>query len=280
MRCLALVLLTSVVVACTPPTPGPGPLSFTASAPDGTPVLLTGIISKPERGDGPFAAAVLLPSCEGISPHRDDPWVERLNAWGFVTLQVDSFTLRGYKDGICQAPAAVTPTLRARDAHAAKALLAELPYVDPERIVLVGWAHGAWSTLIALSETPSLGGEETLADDAEPGSEETPVEQEAYVPPFRAGVAFYPWCEPATTIYVPLLILSGELDDWTPPYRCIKMKELSPAEIVVEIYSGAYHDFDVRGRDKLFEGRRLKFDQAATEEATQVMEEFLRFQIN
>ena len=205
---------------------------------------------------------MLLPSCEGISPHRDKPWVTRLVSWGFVTLQIDSFTRRGYKGGVCGEPAQVSPPLRARDALAAKGLLAEQPYVDPDNIVLIGWGHGAWSTLLALGDTRTLN------------------DGDADVPHFKAAVAFYPWCEPAITVYVPLLVLSGELDDWTPVFRCIKMKQLSPAPITIEIYSGAYHDFDVRGRDRKVDGHRLKYDKTTTEQAAQDMEKFLKHHIN
>ena len=69
---------------------------------------------------------------------------------------------------------------------------------------------------------------------------------------FAAAVAFYPECAAGfwTRAYraaAPLLILSGELDDWTPAAPCQRLADRAreqgqPVSIVV--YPGAYHSFD------------------------------------
>jgi dienelactone hydrolase len=72
-------------------------------------------------------------------------------------------------------------------------------------------------------------------------------------PGFLAAVAFYPGCRTLSRAktpyrsYAPLLILSGEADDWTPAEPCrqlaaIAQKEASSVEIVT--YPGAHHSFD------------------------------------
>ena len=62
---------------------------------DGNPIMLAGILTKPE-GKGPFPAVVLLHGCAEIddSNNRDKTWAKRLVSWGFVTLQVDSLRPR------------------------------------------------------------------------------------------------------------------------------------------------------------------------------------------
>jgi dienelactone hydrolase len=72
-------------------------------------------------------------------------------------------------------------------------------------------------------------------------------------PAFRSAVAFYPGCRTLTRAktpyrpYAPLLILSGEADDWTPAAPCAQLVDIAkdqgaPADIVV--YPGAHHSFD------------------------------------
>ena len=78
--------------------------------------------------------------------------------WGFVVL---SPVRRGYGRsggafaetyGSCETPAYVEAGLEtARDIEAAIAYLAQQPYVDRERIVLVGQSAGGWGSLAAAS---------------------------------------------------------------------------------------------------------------------------------
>src|SRR5512140_1480438 len=102
---IALILTLSFASCAQAPLPGkierpkdPNSVSFqssTAFATFGGGVLnLTGRLKNP-GGVGPFPAVVLLHGCGGISQRRDHRWAERLTGWGYVTLQVDSFGLRG-----------------------------------------------------------------------------------------------------------------------------------------------------------------------------------------
>jgi poly(3-hydroxybutyrate) depolymerase len=69
----------------------------------GQELLLSGILHKPS-GDGPFPAVVMLNGCENIrDPDQvahETSWAQRLVSWGYVALQVDSFTPRGFPKGI------------------------------------------------------------------------------------------------------------------------------------------------------------------------------------
>jgi dienelactone hydrolase len=58
----------------------------------------------------------------------------------------------------------------------------------------------------------------------------------------------------------PLLILIGELDDWTPSSRCKRMslKEPMNQEVTLKVYPDTTHDFDVPGMDKEVLGHILK----------------------
>lgn len=138
-----------------------------------------GILHKP-GGDGPFPALVFLVGCEG-NTHPAPPlakqhaqWVDRLVGWGYVTLELDSFTPRD-RDS-CDKAGTVSEDMRALDAYAAKSYLSTLPFVDPNNVGVIGWSHGGQTilTIIDASSGPRL--------------------MNNLVSPFKAAVAFYPYC--------------------------------------------------------------------------------------
>jgi hypothetical protein len=100
---------------------------------------ISGLLAKPE-GNGPFPAVVLLHTCGGLRPHVYTDWTNYLTAFGYVTLSVDSFGPRG----ITRCP---TPLVRdrrelSRDAYGALEYLASLPFIDKERVGVMGFSLG------------------------------------------------------------------------------------------------------------------------------------------
>jgi dienelactone hydrolase len=177
---------------------------------------------EPE-GAGQFPAVVMMHDCSGLGPRSSGApgrWANELRAQGYVVILPDSFSTRGYPNGICtdasKGRSKVRPVVRARDARAARAFLQTLSYVDGERIGLMGGSHGGFTTLVTLSR---------------PGSG------------FAAAVALYPRCQFSQDLKpdVPLLILIGELDDWTPAKDCTA---LAGGLVTVKVYPGAHHSFD------------------------------------
>jgi dienelactone hydrolase len=193
---------------------------------------LKGIFNKPP-GDGPFPSIVLLHGCGGIQPRRDHRWAQRLSGWGYVTLQVDSFSPRGISN-VCTYSGRDSLEMVAKrvgDAYDAGRYLAGLPLVDKGRIAVMGWSHGGITTLQALHK-------ENVA-------------------PFRAAVAFYPSCRRLLRdLNAPLLILIGEADDWTPAERCVSMlpKDKGSNEVALKVYPGAFHGFDTAGANSRVRG--------------------------
>lgn len=221
----------------------------------GTSVELAARLVTPD-GDGPFAAVILLHGCDGMDLGSD--WVARdFGDWGYVFLELDSFSPRGVTEA-CTDYLAVSPSIRARDAHAAQAYLASLPLVDAKRIAVLGWSHGAITVLEAIAN-PYLN-EPMRAD------------------PFAAAVAFYPYC-PLKLVKpdAPLIVLIGDKDDWTPVDRCRSMElkgdALPPYELV--IYPGATHAFDWPAAPETYFGYHLRYDPAAGDDAYRRVRAFL-----
>jgi len=225
--------------------------------PVGGDVKLSATLFKPE-GSGPFPAIVMMHGCGGPGPRNSGAlwrWANELVAQGYVTLIPDSFTPRGLPKGICTGGAegrVASGSVRAADAYGALALLRTLPFVDGKRVGLMGNSHGGRTTLAALVASTQ---DKLLAAAQRDG--------------FAAGLALYPRCDtrygawtitrrdgeggPVTGyrgIYVPtvpLLILAGELDDWTPAEPCRVLVETSRAAghpLAIKVYPGAHHGFD------------------------------------
>lgn len=201
---------------------------------NGEPVQLSTLMFRPP-GPGPFPAVVMLHGCGGMLTNSGYPtasyryWAELLAQSGYVALLPDSFNPRGQRS-ICeqQKRTILESRERTEDAYAARQWLAAQPYVIAERIGLMGWSNGGTGTLYGMRATQPYRG-------------------------FRAAVSFYPGCRTLVKSktpyapYAPLLILSGEADDWTPAAPCVEMTKIArqqgaPMEIVT--FPGAHHSFD------------------------------------
>lgn len=219
---------------------------------------LIGYLSKPE-GAGPFPAVVHLHGCSGLTERMRRDTAARMTNWGYVSLFVDSFTTRGLTDDCVTSPAD-----RHADAMGALAYLAKLPFINPQRIALVGHAQGGAAALQVASERPYR-----LFDMPDGLS-------------YRAVVAFYPRCNAARqTLALPTLILIGELDAWSPIKLCewwMQRRGGRGAAVRLVVYPEAFHGFDdpgIRnGMDFTF-GHWVKYDAEAAARAMGELANFL-----
>lgn len=225
------------------------------------PDMIEGHLSKPE-GSGPFAAVVYLHGCGGLSKNTRERIGDLLTRWGYVSLAVNSFATRGLKHSCDH----LMPS-RQGDALAALLYLSKLPFVDPQRIAVVGSSQGGMVALqLASTRDVKLF---AVPDDLK----------------FRAAVAYYPLCGVASRqLTIPTTILIGELDDWTPAKDCelwmkLRMGKGAPVKLIV--YPGAYHAFDVPGLGKGTQvfGHWLKYDSDAAERSIREMHDFLAAQL-
>lgn len=180
------------------------------------------LIFRPQAA-GPVAAVIMLHGCSGPGS-RDRMWAERLRGWGYLTLRVNSFQARRLKS-VCGGRV-LGPDARVPDALAALAYLRSLPDVDPGRIGLMGWSHGATATLMTLGAAP----EEPAAG-------------------IRAAIAYYPGCRQVHgwRTRTPVLMLLGGADEWTAASPCqylASRQRQVGLEVSQVTYPGAHHGFD------------------------------------
>lgn len=246
-RALALVLLLFCGAARAQPVSFPSAaVGNVAAGPE-----ITARIYKPE-GPGPFAAVILAHSCAGVNAHTE-AWANRIVSWGYLVLTPDSFGPRGEKQ-VCAQPGLIVPNRRVADIAGALDFLATRPDVIPGKVGLIGHSHGGSTTIRSIQQPFDL---------ARRG--------------LRGGVAYYPGCFPQFDrgVALPLLILIGDKDDWTPAEGCRRLQAVGLArpELVEAVYyPNALHSFDARARERTVQGapgkvHRLAYDAEAAPDA-------------
>jgi|LauGreDrversion4_2_1035121.scaffolds.fasta_scaffold180691_2 dienelactone hydrolase len=179
------------------------------------------MLLKPE-GEGPFPAVMLGHQCGGLVFNKANPraanwsmlqWAKDFQQAGYVALLVDFMGPRGATQ-VCQgAQAGVTLGRTTQDFFQAAEHLRKLPYVDANKVALVGFSQGA---LIAFYNN-SKRVRETMGVSRG----------------FDAYVSFYPLCRlqlqsPARPVVEilqrdiekPHLMLLGSADTETPAADC------------------------------------------------------------
>jgi dienelactone hydrolase len=216
------------------PSAQAAPKMESARFPSAQGVEITGYYFRP-KGDGPFPAVIGMHGCGGLferdrktmSLNRID-WAQRFVDAGYVVMFPDSYLPRGFLT-VCEIkPAEQTVKLlhQLGDLVGAATWLLSQPFVDKDKIALIGWGTGGTAVLRALD--PQL-----------------PIRR---LIDFKEAIAFYPRCDflEQGTIYSPRpapTILMGAADEWVQPAPCKALATKWNSPIV--LYPGAYHNFDV-----------------------------------
>ena len=200
-------------------------------------------------GDAPRPAVVLMHGCSGLLNDKGSifalyrAWMRALFAKGYDVLTVDSAASRGFGQTCSPGPNRITMWRdRPSDAYAALAYLQAQPLVQPGRVALMGWSQGGGVVLLTINDK-SIGRPAALSQD------------------FKTAVAFYPGaCSDALqskpwtavepqgwTTQVPLLVLFGTADTWTPLAPCEEFLSGAKARgnpVELKSYPSAVHAFD------------------------------------
>jgi dienelactone hydrolase len=191
---------------------------------------LKAALYRPE-GAGPFPAVIGLHNCTGLKNNSGEigvryrDWGQRLAKQGFAVLFPDSNGSRGLGSQ-CGNPGQRSlrnDRDRVADAAAAQKWLQQQSWVQADRVSLMGWSSGGIATLWTVRAA------------------RMPVEGTD----FRSAVALYPGCRrlanAAWSARVPTLILIGRADDCQQMVAGARGRS---ARVVIQVYPGAYHDFD------------------------------------
>ena len=173
------------------------------------------------QGEGPFGCVIALHGSLGWAQHHQD----HINIWvksGLAVCKVNSFSSRSI-DNTVNDQLTVTHAMMIVDAFRVRQVLEQDPRIG--KIGVSGWSLGgtvalysAWSPIIEI-----LG------------------------KPFDAHLPFYPAAhlrpEVKAWSNAPMLILHGEVDDWTPIHFVESLLAQLP-NTELNVYTGAHHSFD------------------------------------
>ncbi|OAI29202.1 hypothetical protein A1355_16635 [Methylomonas koyamae] len=188
-----------------------------------------------------FPAVVILHGSSGIDS-RGDFYATELNEGGIATLEIDMWEARGVSSA-ANRPA--LPILTYPDAFAALEFLSQLPYIDPDRIGVLGFSWGGVMTMASATEVVS----QRYGADLR----------------FAAHVANYPVCygynNPSLPYFsfggqagnpltgAPIMIQIGEMDgyDESPaPCETLKASLTNDEQAIINVvsYPGSEHAWD------------------------------------
>lgn len=233
---LAALVASVVVSGCS------GSLVYFPNATPGKPLTIPAHLERPE-GPGPFPAIILLHGCHGVSASTHD-WARWFSRLGYVALVVDSWKPRAIPDGCVPEAPDLPSSERFDDSVGALRFLHARPDVDHARIGVIGWSNGGVFSMAAVNGPTHERARRRGVTLPEPG--------------FGAAVGVYPGgCFSLVDELAvrPLLVLIGDVDDWTFPGPCVDMVQTMRrrgADATIVLYPGAVHYFDVEGQPRKY----------------------------
>jgi dienelactone hydrolase len=229
----------------------------------------------PAQGAPPYPALIQFHGCSGFRAGWTKAWAKVANEAGFLVIAVDSNGVRGLKretalETVCKGKELIGQE-RAGDVAAAIALATARPDVDPLRIVLAGWSHGAWTVMDYLALEGA-------------GAAPSSLKKRPPEAPIAGAILFYPYCGEGTWSRLhawkqqPLsLMFTAGKDSVVSPQECRDAAaKLAREGVSVDLvdYPDADHAFDDA---TLLGGPHAHYyDEASAKDSEKRMAAFLR----
>ena len=177
-----------------------------------------------------FPLVMGVAGSEGWRDHHYD-YLKMYQKSGFATFELNSFKSRNIESTV-GTQNEVTVAAIVVDAYKALETLSKHPFIIKEKISITGWSLGGGVTLFSAWNPIK----EILGNNIQ----------------FASHLAFYPPCffdfENLDFSDVPIHILIGESDDWTPAKPCLEfVDKLERKNINITVYKDSHHGFDREG---------------------------------
>jgi dienelactone hydrolase len=219
-------------------------------------------IARPETASGRVPVVLMLHGCGGQRPFQDDVADATVRA-GAAAVQIDSYAPR--RIGRAAAIATVCTGMRlhgrerAGDLYATVAWAQRQDWVDPERIVAIGWSHGGWTIMDALAlrtgaEMERATGLTGLADEPLTGLSGAMI-----VYPY-AGVGTYAGQRDWRMLPRTIAIVAEHDYIVGPTRRTLERQRARGAPLDIHVFENATHAFE----DEHAEDPRVRYNPAAT----------------
>ena len=222
-------------------------------------------VHLPDTASGPVPTAILFHGCGGRRAMQDD-YAAALNEAGYGAMIVDSMTPRQIGRAVSMTQVCTAMRLwgqeRASDVFASVALARTHSAIDAERLILVGWSHGGWALLDALSY---------VADDQSPTGLSGPVDLDGV----QTAVLMYPYCslpsrsrrhEITAGIAIDAVLAGRDMVASTADCRhTLNLADRAGADVSYDIWPNVTHAFDEAGNPD----PRMQYDAGAARAAHQ-----------
>ncbi|MFK8029651.1 MAG: dienelactone hydrolase family protein [Gammaproteobacteria bacterium] len=198
------------------------------------------------EGTGPFPTVVGYHGCSGTL-HGSRDWARFLNKAGYAVVHVESIKPRELDwPDVCSGKK-LWGSERAGDIMVSLDAIRNMPFVNPDQLHLIGWSHGGWSIMDALTfagdrkRPPNL---KSMADHPLSG--------------VQSATLFYPFCEfPARGRHgwpqdFPVHFMFAETDSIVSNAACeaiISKQVANGKPTTSKTYANTDHAFDMRDED-------------------------------
>ena len=219
------------------------------------------VVTRPET-ESRAPVVLMMHGCGGMRPFQDDI-AEAVTRAGAVAVQIDSYAPR--RIGRATAIATVCTGMRlhgrerAGDLYATVAWARRQDWADPDRIVAIGWSHGGWTIMDALSlrsgaEMERFTGLTGLSDEPLQG--------------LAGAMLVYPYAGVGTYVgqrdwrMTPRSVAIVAEHDYIvgPTRRSLERQRARGAPLDIVVFENATHAFE----DEHAEDPRVRYNPAAT----------------